>query len=65
MLFFGCQNAKHHFLYADEITSAKERGALTHLSVAASRDQVRAAGIFNSVTILSVVILPNHAVVIV
>lgn len=52
MLFFGCQNEKHHFLYADEIRSAKDRGALTHLSVAASRDQVRAAGISTVASLL-------------
>eukprot|EP00047_Mylnosiga_fluctuans_P002362 m.224201 g.224201 ORF g.224201 m.224201 type:complete len:656 (-) comp11058_c0_seq1:70-2037(-) len=39
MLFFGCQRSEHHYLYRDELHGAKEAGALTHLTVAASRDQ--------------------------
>ena len=39
MLFFGCQKSEHHFMYRDELHGAKEEGVLTHLTVAASRDQ--------------------------
>jgi sulfite reductase alpha subunit-like flavoprotein len=40
MLFFGCQKREHHFMYRTELEGAHGEGALTHLSVAASREQV-------------------------
>jgi sulfite reductase (NADPH) flavoprotein alpha-component len=40
-LFFGARNAATDFLYGDELTAFRDRGVLTRLDCAFSRDQAR------------------------
>ncbi len=44
VLFFGCQKETQHFLYREELEDYQNRGVLTHLFTAFSRDQVWGKG---------------------
>ena len=39
MLFFGCRNRKHDYIYEDELLGYKDNQTLTQLHVAFSREQ--------------------------
>lgn len=38
MLFFGCRSSRHDYIYQEELKEAQEKGWVSHLSVAFSRE---------------------------
>lgn len=41
VLFFGCRHSKYDYLYQEELEEYQQKGVLSDLHVAFSRDQVR------------------------